>query len=156
MAVGDVCVINWINILNIVYHFSDHLILTSVHCVYYIVPNKVVWGWVSLGSKAEHAQNKSRQHILLCVSVHFGVQMEDTEEWTVLSSPFAVKLCPVCRWEAWWGEDVWPPYPSRQIPRPRHRHPADPEDRQHSHRQTRSLGKLLSQVTLNLLGTTMH
>ena len=57
-----------------------------------------------------------------------------------------VPLCPVLGWKAWWGEDVRPPDPSGQVPRPRDSHPAHPEDRQHPDGQTRCLGKLCLQV----------
>lgn len=68
----------------------------------------------------------------------------------------AVELRPVRRGEARRGENVRPPDPRGQVPRPRDGHAAHPEDREHPDGQTRSLGKLCNEVEAKKNVTAWH
>lgn len=61
-----------------------------------------------------------------------------------------VHMCPVHGGEARRGENVWPPDPGSQVPRPCDGHAAHPEDHQHPDRQTWCLGKHSHKVKENL------
>lgn len=61
-----------------------------------------------------------------------------------------VHMCPVHGGQARRGENVWPPHPGSQVPRPCDGHAAHPEDRQHPDRQTWRLGKHSHKVKENL------